>query len=204
MEGSSKKATSRLPTFSGKKADYQVWWMRLKAYATVHGFSTALTNLQDPDLPSDENATIDETTDAGEKAKKALARNAMAIASFSMTFQEDDDLLLITESMSVDWPTGRAWYIVQALECIYRRVDLMVKAKMRQDLNKIKMTNGMNPKRLKKKIAQVENKYNMILPDDERIAIAIKKAAPMYNTILAAEQRAKGSSFNQLTCLMQC
>ena len=58
-----------LPTFSGKKKDFNIWWKRFNAYATMKNFSQALD--KNFSLPSDpENLTG--TDDKKEEDKKKL------------------------------------------------------------------------------------------------------------------------------------
>ena len=189
-----KSATAvKVPTFSGKKSDYPIWWMRFRSHARVYNFIQALSEQPDPDLPGTEDAVIDESTDSGKKQKKALHRNTMAVSCLSMALQADDDLKLVMKSITADWPGGQAHIIIKGLNRNYTSENIAAKTRIRQDINKINMTDTMNPKILRKKISQIENRHNHELGDDDLVAIVIEKAAPVYNTIVAAEQRAKGS-----------
>ena len=195
LSSSDKTSTAiKVPTFSGKKADYPIWWMRFRSHARVHNFIGALSDTPEKELPSTEHEPIDESTDSGKASKKALNRNAMAVACLSMALQADDDLKLVMKSITSDWPGGRAHIIVKGLFRNYKSENIAAKMRIRQDVNKISMTNTMNPKILRKKISQIENRHNHELADDDLVAIVIEKAAPIYSTIVATEQRAKGSA----------
>jgi hypothetical protein len=52
----------RMPTFNGTEGDFQIFWVRYRAYryAKVHDFARSLVN--DPDLPSSNTVLIDEAT----------------------------------------------------------------------------------------------------------------------------------------------
>lgn len=59
MEVSPDKAV-RLPTFDGKSENFQVWFLRFKAYAAVHNFEAALGDKAEASLPAKESDPIDE------------------------------------------------------------------------------------------------------------------------------------------------
>jgi hypothetical protein len=85
MEIASEKSV-RLPTFSGEQKDFQIWWMRFYAYAGVYGFASAAGQTRNPDLPSKESDTIDESTDVGKRQKVAKKANSVCMASLTMAF----------------------------------------------------------------------------------------------------------------------
>ncbi len=62
MEIASDKSV-RLPMFEGAHKDFQLWWTRFLAYATVHKFAAALKEGGEAKLPKKESEAIDETTD---------------------------------------------------------------------------------------------------------------------------------------------
>ncbi len=62
MESSSEKSV-RLPTFDGMHKNFQVWWMRFMACATVCKFSAALKIGGETDSPQKESDTIDMSAD---------------------------------------------------------------------------------------------------------------------------------------------
>ena len=53
IEGAGSDEASKkmqVPVFSGKPEDFQVWWMRFKAYATLIGFALAIGQKKEDDL----------------------------------------------------------------------------------------------------------------------------------------------------------
>ena len=76
----------KLPTFSGKLEDFQIWWTCFMAYAVVYKFKEALKQGGEDDLPTGKDDTIDETMDAGKKQALAKKRNVVAMANYSMAF----------------------------------------------------------------------------------------------------------------------
>jgi hypothetical protein len=61
----------RMPTFSGTEGEFQIFWVRSRAYAEVHDFAQAL--VFDPDMPSS-NAILIDTDTAEGKLQKASCR----------------------------------------------------------------------------------------------------------------------------------
>ena len=90
MQQSLSEKSVRLPTFDGASKNFQLWWMRFNAYATVHRFAKAVSkDAPDADMPLSEAEVLDESTDAGKKRIAAKRRNAVAMASLSMAFTSE-------------------------------------------------------------------------------------------------------------------
>ena len=68
----------KTPVFDGNMKSFHTWWTRLEAFSRVQRFAEAIGSQRETDLPATENTTIDETTDAGKKAMRAMNRNARA------------------------------------------------------------------------------------------------------------------------------
>jgi hypothetical protein len=92
----------RLPVFDGIAAKFQIWWIRLMAYATVYKFSEALkiggesamTGLKDAD------AIADETIEPGKSQAAAKKRNAVAMANLTMAFASEMTMGLVWKAMT--------------------------------------------------------------------------------------------------------
>jgi hypothetical protein len=72
----------RMPTFNGIEGEFQIFWVRYRAYAEVHDFARAL--VIDPDMPSSNLVLVDETTATGKLQKAAIKRNKIAMANFTL------------------------------------------------------------------------------------------------------------------------
>jgi hypothetical protein len=85
---SSRTTSVRLPLFDGQHKNYQIWWTRFIAYASVHQFTQALkTGGEMTIMPARDDTVVDPTTHpAVAKAKK---RNAIAMANLSMAFTSE-------------------------------------------------------------------------------------------------------------------
>ena len=78
MTGTESK-TLKLPQFSGVAGDFQLWFMRFMAYATLHKFAQALKDTPDRHLPANEEEDTANETDANRDARK---RNLTAMYTF--------------------------------------------------------------------------------------------------------------------------
>lgn len=110
----SAEKSMKLPTFSGKDSEYQMWWIRFRAYATVYKFVEALSSTREADMPSKNSTALDPTNDAA--AIKAKDRNNVAMANMTMAFTSDALMNLVFKAYSADWPQGEVYKVVEALE----------------------------------------------------------------------------------------
>jgi hypothetical protein len=79
----------RLPTFDGSVEKFQIFWMGFKAYAKVYKFAQALKiGGGEGDLPSTDDAAIDQTTEPEKKQAVAKKRNKIALANFTILLHE--------------------------------------------------------------------------------------------------------------------
>ena len=187
----------RLPTFGGEHKDFQVWWMRFTAFAEVYGFAESIKKTKDPNLPSSESASVDETTEEGKKQGKAKKLNAIAIANLTMAFTSESLIGMVYQAKKSKWPGGLAYMVVDSLFKKYVPQDLVSKIELRRALNAISMKKEEDPANLFEAISGIENKYNTStfqLPEEEKIATILENAPAEYSTVLTCEQRSKGTS----------
>ena len=95
-----------LPTFSGKDEAFQVWWTKFRAFATAKGFVSALMT-DGSDMPASEDEALDPVAEA-EKIK-ARNKNSLAMAYLLNAFKAEADVSLAYETMSDEWPGGKAY-----------------------------------------------------------------------------------------------
>jgi hypothetical protein len=85
----SRTTSVRLPLFDGQHKNYQIWWTRFMAYASIHHFTQALkTGWEMNVMPArDDMKVVDpDTHPAVTKAKK---RNTIAMANLTMAFTSE-------------------------------------------------------------------------------------------------------------------
>jgi hypothetical protein len=197
MEGTSGESKSaKLPLFDGDPKKFQIWWTRFRGYARVYKFGEALAVEGDVDLPSNEAAEIDETTDEGKKQEAAIKRNSLAMANLSMAFTTDGTMQLIFKAMSNEWPEGKASDVVKYMLKKYKPQDTITRVELRQKLNKITMKRNADPATLFEQISSIENQYNAPgkkIEEADLIAVVLDAAPAEYQAVLTAEQRRRGT-----------
>lgn len=194
METTTEK-TIKLPSFDGQAGQFQTWWIRFNAYATVHGFAAACTAQDEADLPATKATAIDTSTDAGKRAAAAKKRNMVAIASMTMAFKKESLMGMVQKAKDQNWPSGKASTIVKALIKKYQPKDRVARVEARQALNQIKMKTGEDPAVLFEQISAVRNRYktqNQQLNTEELIAVVLDAAPEKYQSVLTTTQLTKG------------
>ena len=147
----------RMPTFSGTEGEFQIFWVRYRAYAEVHDFARALVT--DPDMPADNTVLIDPATDEGKLAKAAVKRNKIAMANFTMAFASEGTMSLIYKAETSAWPNGLASLVTDALKAKYMPQDTVTRVELRQMLNKVSMKPNSNPAVIFEQISTIKNRY---------------------------------------------
>ena len=123
MQSSSKKSV-KLPMFDGMPKNFQIWWMRLIAYAIIFKFNKVISkDVPDPDMPQSEVEVLDESNDAHKKKIVVKNHNAVAMANLLMPFTSEGTMGLVYKAMSTDWPNGLAQLVVKGLFKKYQPQD---------------------------------------------------------------------------------
>ena len=144
----------RLPAFDGKDEDFELWWVRFKAYARVYKFVQALDNKPEPNLPVRQDAVLDETEDKA--AIAARNRNDIAVANFTLAFTTSDLVNLVTSAVTTEYPGGLSWKIVAALEKRYKPRNVMTKIDLRRALNGVSMKANQDPTTLFEQMKNIQ------------------------------------------------
>jgi hypothetical protein len=75
-----------------------MWWTKFKAYANINGFSDAIRDKPNPDMPTSWFDEIDLTTENGKKQFLVKKMNNLAMASFTMAFTREGIMHLVIEA----------------------------------------------------------------------------------------------------------
>ena len=86
----------------------------------------------------------------------AKQRNETAIASLTMAFLKESQIGWIYEAQTSDYPDGLAYLVIDQLLAKYKPTDTISRVELCQKLNKIKMKNIDNLKKLFKQISAVQ------------------------------------------------
>jgi hypothetical protein len=192
---SSRTTSVCLPLFDGQHKNYQIWWTRCMAYASVHQFTQALKTGGEAAMPASDEVTVDVTTHP--QVAKAKKRNAIAMANLTMAFTREMTMGLVYKAQTEEWPEGLAYLVVAALKAKYMPDDVITKVELRQMLAKVKMKKDDEPSIIFEQLSAIENRFNkpgQQIPDDDLIAAVLTAAPKDYVSILTAEQRSKGTA----------
>ena len=214
-----------VPLFDEKESSFAKWYEQFKAYGTHKGFLEVLTSEKPDGMPEAEESVQKEpmvapveTATEGEAAVTAAAEmlayelaeleqkeqlrlllmNQMAIAAFSIAFQNHkthDCMNYIKVSRDDEWPSGKAWEVVEELHEEYAPSNKHGQSNMRKELHEISMKRWDNPKTLFSQIVTIETRYRgrcEPLKDSDKLH-ALRDALPQQYqwTILSQEQAAE-------------
>ena len=166
--------------------------MHFKAYAAVKGFLTAIQDGGEAAMPADEATHLDED-DADDAVRlTAKKRNAMAVASLTMSFTNQALLRHVKKACDDDWPGGLAHKIVASLFAKYQPKDNITKVELQIMLSEVKMKATDEPNKLFEQLAEIEN-YDVSgsLDESDLMAVVFTKAPVRYQNVLSAVQLEK-------------
>lgn len=193
MSEDNEKSISR-PFFNGKRENFQVYWTRMTAYATVKKFRKSMTEKKATDLPATETGPWDADADAKAVQEAAVERNAFALAQFTMSFKKATLVSLINKSRSADWPSGEAHIVVRELFRKYSPTDMVAQVEMKQDLARLKFRPSDSPADWFEELANLEVQYKTTMSETDKLATIMEKAPESYHTIIANEQARQAGS----------
>jgi hypothetical protein len=114
-EGTSDARLNTVPVFKGVKTLYPDWKRKFESVADFRGCADALLELHEAKMPARFDAVL-ASDDPGKAQKKAMTVNKAAMAMLNIGLNGKAMGLLITGSYTPDWPRGRAWVVMAALE----------------------------------------------------------------------------------------
>ena len=128
----------------------------MDAYGVYKKFGEALKAKKYSKLPDEEkkyesNGKTEVNLKHSHQQKEALIKNKMAVTAFTMAFRDNKDkycMNMVLDSKTADWPSGKAWEIIQELQEEYSPTDLMGEAEQQRELESIRMKRNGNPKEL--------------------------------------------------------
>ena len=149
----------QLPMFYGKEENFQMWWMRMRAFGEANRFGLALSEFEELALPRSYAEELDLKTTEGRESLEALDRNSAAMMNFTMAFQSPVLLDILLCARSREWPGGKACEVVTALLQRYAPNDATSKVEFTTALSKIALKPGEDPTNVFNHIRVVVQKY---------------------------------------------
>ena len=192
MSESSKSVS--VPSFNGKNEEYEMFWIRFQAYASLKGFEVSIDPEQmDVELPVKYNV-FDTDADIMKIEKEAIKRNSQAVAAFTLAFKTPALMNLINEGKTADYPNGLAYLIAKEMRDQYKPQDRVTKVEAINALRAIRCKKNQRPDKFFNKLSTAKSKYIAEITDEMLINEVMVKAPEKYKAVIATECRAKGSN----------
>ena len=147
---------NKVPTFSGKKEDYLVWWTKFQAYCAQQGYSDALDPGFVSKLPADDATPLDETNSDEKKQADAKKMNLKAMAAFATAFETARMLILLHKVKTDKWSDGLACELVKKLKGKFVPSKENVAIESTLMMNEIKMGYKDDPSTLFEQMSEIE------------------------------------------------
>ena len=190
-ENEVEQKTVSLPSFSGKKKDYSIWWKRFTAYATIKKFDPALVDgFELPDDPENIKGTDEEKA----ALKKNVVMNNLAVACLTMALQTEEDLEYLDDSATVMYENGVAYEVANSLRKTHRPDDRLFAVEAETEMRRVKLNSTNDPDDYFKKVAVVKSKYknSKVFDESTLIANVMDNVPECYEDTVAQELRRKG------------
>ena len=165
--------------------------MRFLVYAK---FKTALFR-GTAGLPERDDTSLDNTNPEQVLQKIAKYKNDSAMTNLTMAFTSEKTMGFIYKSMTVEWPGGTAFKVVEALMKKYKPQDTITRLELHQKLNKVSMKKGQDPSAIFEQLSSIKNQYNAPgkqIEEGDLIAVVLDAATAEYQPVLTSEQRLRG------------
>ena len=111
-----------LPKFSGKRDEFQVWWIKFQAFAVAKGLFSVMKETS-ANLPSTQEEVMDMTDEKQKVMDRQRTLNGILIAYLTSAFKSQSDLTIVFETMTDDWPGGIAYKVFERLKNKYQPKD---------------------------------------------------------------------------------
>ena len=126
------------PTWDGKQTSYALWWKRFMVNALMKQYCLVLMEEAKNFLPSNIDATVNETTETWKKKAKYHDWNAQAISALTCAFTKEVTMNKIDKLASNKWPDGIAYQVTKILDEEMTPKDMTSKVEVRLQLAKVK------------------------------------------------------------------
>ena len=190
-----KQILGRMPTFSGNKDDFAMWWMQFMAIATMFKWHAAVKRNGNgtygesncPATQAEHDAIQNSDADADEK-REAWKRNNFAMSALILCMPTKLFRL-------VQGANGLAKTLVKSLHEEYKPDDQMAAVEAERQYSGIRMNDNTSPRFLQERFAQIAADYPASAATEARkITIVLSVAPDKYQTVLAVTQERQGGA----------
>lgn len=87
-----------IPTFNESTKRYEMWLTKFKIFDNLNGFTEAIHDEPDPNMPTNRDSKIDTSTEEDKMQIVAKRTNNLAISSFTIVFTKKEIMILVSKS----------------------------------------------------------------------------------------------------------
>ena len=194
------KGSNTLPKYNGKGGnDWMMFSIQVKAYGNQKGWGEALDSKIESKLPKKETDTLDLSKAEDVKKSKAKKKNEKAMYALSLAFGKKPKLMnLLLKSKSKDWPTGKAYKVMEMLKKKHAPIDDFASMDKERDLENLKYKKNDDPANFFGELGMIQHKYRdedtgYEIPEKELLTTAYKKLNKYYpSTMTSIRMNNKG------------
>ena len=174
-EHESSSKSSYIPTFKGKKEDYEEWKMKIEAVLNDKNCDEALESAFKKDLPEDPTVLTEPDTPVNkalrEAEEKAIKMNKKAMSVLTLALKGKDMMVIIRQAKTdKKYPKGKAYLVMEQLDKKYEPDDEFRIIEMQRELDKVKMKPNDDPADYFTLIKDIRNRYETANhPVDEKL-----------------------------------
>ena len=193
-------ATIRIPTYDGRRENYQKWKMQFKAYCVVRGFHQALRRVT-VNMPANHLDT-QLVSGADDRDKiKYIRDNEKAFSAYTLALEGDQVFQLITTAITTDWPDGAAHLITERLETQCQPDDQVAKIEIETELAKVTMEKEESPVELFNKLANIRVSFTQPgrpFDDDKFYPTVIRVSPDAYDVSIQNAMKNRAVTLNSI------
>ena len=193
-------ATIRIPTYDGRRENYQKWKMQFKAYCVVRGFHQALRRVTVNMAANHLDTQMASGADDRDKIKY-IRDNEKAFSAYTLALEGDQVFQLITTAITTDWPDGAAHLITERLETQCQPDDQVAKIEIETELAKVTMDTEKSPVELFNKLANIRVLFTQPgrpFGDDKLYPTVIRVSPEEYDVAIQNAMKDRAVTLNTI------
>ena len=175
----------KIPILDRKK--YAVYKAKFRAVGAIKKWGPALNEDFKNQLPAREDTVLDPTNESEKKQMLAKAKNAMAVHYLTLSFESDEDIGMIEEARTEEWPCALACDIWAALEEENTPSDTLAIVGLQKQLTTLNLKSDEDPNKLAERMAALIGRYKCTVDQEQRIAVLVNAAGRKYAETIRQE-----------------
>ena len=182
--------TLKVPVYSGKKEDFQMWWFQFTTHATVHGFGDLLVPTKHNDLPD----TLAEGSNDTEAQKKMRAKHTTALYHLLLAMGNNQrNVQYVMKTKTNEWPSGLVHKVVEKMQKDHNPEDIASHLESKVKLQQLSLASNEDPQNLFDAITNIQSEHKDVSEVD--LIAGLIGALPMeYSQVITNVQLNEGNN----------